>query len=160
MPTNKLPPRAEIVALISDLIGQIDDDSRAGDVDQDREDELREMIEQRDETRGNEDEDPDLDDEIDNLIDELACMDVTVGLDPTDGTYGYQTGDNSFTGGAYGFRPWAVVTISRDSDPGQTADEIIRQWSDELEGDVVHVDEIDDGDAMYNSGSSSDYDQG
>ena len=56
----------------------------------------------------------------------LLC--VTVGFSPEeDGRpagWGYQTGDNSFTGGAYGHPFWGVVWIGADSVPEEVAREI------------------------------------
>lgn len=39
---------------------------------------------------------------------------VTIACD-TSGRWNYQTGDNSFTGGAYGLPYWALVYLYRDS---------------------------------------------
>jgi hypothetical protein len=55
--------------------------------------------------------------------DETPAMTLTIGAD-CDG-WSYQTGDNSFTGGAYSYREWSVVTLYRDSDPHEVAEEII-----------------------------------
>lgn len=55
-------------------------------------------------------------------------MDVTVGAD-ADG-WSYQTGDNSYTGGAYGYATWAVVTIDRRSNSREVADDIVSQLFD------------------------------
>lgn len=52
-------------------------------------------------------------------------MSVTVGAD-ADG-WSYQTGDNSYTGGAYGYATWAVVEIDRRSNSRSAADDIVRQ---------------------------------
>ena len=59
----------------------------------------------------------------DDPSDDTPAMQLTIGAD-ADG-WGYQTGDNSFTGGAYCYRDWAVVTLTRDSDPADIAEEII-----------------------------------
>jgi hypothetical protein len=51
--------------------------------------------------------------------DETPAMAVTFGVTVgEDGalSWGYQTGDNSFTGGAYGHPYWGVVTLTRESD--------------------------------------------
>ncbi len=57
--------------------------------------------------------------------DDRACEDdtlpgilVTVGADENDDgsfSWNYQTGDNSYTGGAYGFPHWAVISLYRRS---------------------------------------------
>lgn len=49
---------------------------------------------------------------------------LTVGYSPQSESWGYQTGDNSFTGGAYGHPFWGVVWIGADADPSEVADEI------------------------------------
>ena len=65
--------------------------------------------------------DPDDGDEV------TSAMQLTVGTN--DGTsWGYQTGDNSFTGGAYGSRHWAVTWIGPDSKPADVVEEICDQW--------------------------------
>ena len=55
-------------------------------------------------------------------------MCLTVGFTPEtrerDASWGYQTGDNSFTGGAYSHPHWAVVYLSRDSKPAEVAQDI------------------------------------
>lgn len=64
--------------------------------------------------------------------DEQPGMCVTIGFtqetEDKDASWHYQTGDNSFTGGAYGHPHWAVVYLYRDSDPeslaGDAANEI------------------------------------
>lgn len=58
-------------------------------------------------------------------------MDVTIGWEPEDGSWNFQTGDNSFTGGAYGYRHWAVVYLDRRSNSTEMAREV-RQQLDEL----------------------------
>lgn len=58
-------------------------------------------------------------------------MCLTVGFTPKteekDYSWGYQTGDNSYTGGAYSHPHWAVVYLSRDSKPSEIAEEISGQ---------------------------------
>lgn len=59
-------------------------------------------------------------------------MDLTIGYTPAkeDGTpesWGFQTGDNSFTGGAYSHPHWAVTTLSREDDPNEVAQEMVGQ---------------------------------
>lgn len=67
------------------------------------------------------------------------CDDYRVSDDPDDDTPGicvtiattngkawdYQTCDNSFTGSAYGFRHWAVISLYRDSNCLELAREAI-----------------------------------
>ena len=58
-------------------------------------------------------------------------MDVTIGWDPESGDYAYQVGDNSYTGGAYGYPHWAVVYLDRRSNSTELAREV-RSQLDEL----------------------------
>lgn len=57
--------------------------------------------------------------------DQTPAMDLTIGADASG--WGFQTGDNSYSGGAYGFATWAVTTLYRDSNPRETAEELIGQ---------------------------------
>lgn len=68
-------------------------------------------------------------------------MQLTIGADASGG-WNYQTGDNSFTGGAYGFQDWGVTTIGRDSDPAEVADDLLRQ----LDEAIAESDDDDDDD--------------
>ena len=54
-------------------------------------------------------------------------MDVTIGWDPESGDYAYQVGDNSYMGGAYGYRHWAVVYLDRRSNSTEMAREVREQ---------------------------------
>ena len=49
-----------------------------------------------------------------------------------DGNWSFQTGDNSYTGGAYSFQHWAVIIVYRDSDSTELADDIINQLEELL----------------------------
>ncbi len=71
----------------------------------------------------------------DDYIDEgdtLPSLCLTVGADTTTGAWSYQTGDNSYTGGAYGYRDWAVVTVYRRSSSVELARDIREQLSDQF----------------------------
>lgn len=57
---------------------------------------------------------------------EVPSMLVTVGCDDN-GRWGYQTGDNSFTGGAYGFPHWGIWTLTRTDNCRDAAVNIISQ---------------------------------
>jgi hypothetical protein len=46
------------------------------------------------------------------------------------GSWSYQTGDNSYSGGAYGYPHWAVVSVYRRSDSRALAREIRSQLAD------------------------------
>jgi hypothetical protein len=73
-----------------------------------------------------------------NIGDEYRCTDdqdddtpgmiVTIGWTPKTGEWNYQTGDNSFTGAAYGHRIWAVIYLYRDSN----CRDLARDAQDEL----------------------------
>lgn len=67
-------------------------------------------------------------------------LDITLGTNGDGEIFGWQTGDNSFTGGAYGYRHWAVVTLFPTSDPAEVAREVFEQWEDlisqEIESDL------------------------
>lgn len=58
-------------------------------------------------------------------------LDLTVSADGKGrDRYGWQTGDNSYTGGAYSYPHWAVVTMYPRSNSRRLAREIIGQWRD------------------------------
>ena len=62
--------------------------------------------------------------------DDEPGMMVTVATDDDVSCWSYQTGDNSFTGGAYGLPHWAVIYLSRESNPKECAADIANQWGD------------------------------
>jgi hypothetical protein len=53
---------------------------------------------------------------------------VTVGADARQ--WSYQTGDNSYSGGAYGYAHWAVVAIDRRSNSRAVADDMLDQLAE------------------------------
>ncbi len=57
---------------------------------------------------------------------DLPGIMVTIGYSPN-GDWDYQTGDNSFTGGAYGHPHWAVVYLYRRSNSLELARDVIDQ---------------------------------
>ena len=59
----------------------------------------------------------------DDRSDDTPSMAITIGAD--DKGWSYQTGDNSFTGGAYGYANWGLGTIDRDSDPADVAAQLL-----------------------------------
>jgi hypothetical protein len=67
----------------------------------------------------------------DDPDDETPAIQLTVGFtaetEKKDHSWNYQTGDNSFTGGAYGHIHWAVVSVTRNCAPSEVADEISEQ---------------------------------
>jgi hypothetical protein len=58
--------------------------------------------------------------------DECNFNDLTVGLSENGQEWSYQTGDNSFTGGAYSFPHWAVVSFSKDTTPKELIDDLLQ----------------------------------
>lgn len=72
----------------------------------------------------------------DDPDDDTPGMCVTFGLSCDDNgelSWSYQTGDNSFTGGAYGHRHWAVVYLHRDSDTAELAKEAMDEAAESLQ---------------------------
>lgn len=63
----------------------------------------------------------------------VPSMQVTIGADGTSTSYGWQTGDNSYTGGAYSYPFWGVVTLQRRSNCRALAADAINQIRDQLE---------------------------
>lgn len=61
--------------------------------------------------------------------DSIPGMVVTIGYSPN-GNWNYQTGDNSFTGGAYGYPHWAVVYLYRRSNCTTLARDVIDELYD------------------------------
>lgn len=74
--------------------------------------------------KGDIDDDYRADDDCDH-----PSMCVTIGAS-TDGSWDYQTGDNSYSGGAYGHKHWAVVTLDRRSNCTELARDIQGQLLD------------------------------
>ena len=85
---------------------------------------------------------PDIGDDYrasDGPDDGVPGMQVTIGATlADDGTlsWSYQTGDNSFTGGAYGHPHWAVVYLYRDSDPAAAAEAAASQIGELIAGSM------------------------
>jgi len=72
----------------------------------------------------------------DDPEDDTPGMSVTIGFTPEtedrDASWSYQTGDNSYSGGAYGHENWGVVSIYRDSKPSEVAEDIANQIGESL----------------------------
>jgi len=68
--------------------------------------------------------------------DETPGMQVTFGFTPEseekDFSWSYQTGDNSYTGGAYSHRYWGVVSLYRRSKSRDIAEDAANQIADQL----------------------------
>ena len=60
----------------------------------------------------------------------LPSMLLTVGWNPEDGSWDYQTGDNSYTGSAYFYPHWGVVAVYRRSNSLDLARDIRWQLAD------------------------------
>jgi hypothetical protein len=60
----------------------------------------------------------------------VGWTDRDMGRHHNAGEWSYQTGDNSYTGGAYGYPHWAVVSVYRRSDSRALAREIRSQLAD------------------------------
>ncbi len=72
---------------------------------------------------------------------EIECLQLTVGsngeaCEDGDIKFGCQTGDNSYTGAAYGYRCWGIGYIYDDTDSKVAAEEIIEQLSDQIAYDI------------------------
>lgn len=61
--------------------------------------------------------------------DTVPGMQVTIGANE-DGQWNYQTGDNSYTGGAYGLPYWGVISLYRRSNCRELANDAIEQIAD------------------------------
>ncbi len=62
--------------------------------------------------------------------DDKPGIDLTIGYDPESGDWSYQTGDNSYTGGAYGYPDWAVTRVYRDTNSRDCARDLIGQLAE------------------------------
>lgn len=58
---------------------------------------------------------------------------LTIGWTAEKGSWSYQTGDNSYTGGAYGHPVWAVVYITFDSNPEAVSEDILNQLAEQID---------------------------
>lgn len=65
----------------------------------------------------------------DDPDDKNPGMQVTIGANE-DGQWNYQTGDNSYTGGAYGLPYWGVISLYRRSNCRELANDAIEQIAD------------------------------
>ena len=63
--------------------------------------------------------------------DEKPGIQLTIGFDPESGEWSYQTGDNSYSGGAYNYPDWAVIGVYRNTNSREAAKDLISQL-DEL----------------------------
>ena len=77
----------------------------------------------RDDYRAYADE-PGLDDE------NIPSMQLTIGWNPENGSWDYQTGDNSYSGSAYFYPLWGVVALYRRSNSLALSRDIRSQLAD------------------------------
>lgn len=54
-------------------------------------------------------------------------IDLTIGVNTLTGDWSYQTGDNSYTGGAYGYRDWGITRVYRATNSRECARDLIDQ---------------------------------
>jgi hypothetical protein len=59
--------------------------------------------------------------------DEIPGIQLTVGACMVTGEWDYQTGDNSYSGSAYGYSDWGVVGVYRNSNALEVARDIRNQ---------------------------------
>lgn len=73
----------------------------------------------------------------DDPEDNIPGMQVTIGFTPAskdqDWSWGYQTGDNSYTGGAYGHPYWGVVSLYRRSKSADIATDCVNQIAEQID---------------------------
>ncbi len=63
--------------------------------------------------------------------DEIPGIQLTIGVSE-DGSWSYQTGDNSYSGGAYSHPYWGVAGVYRRSNSREVAKDLIDQCADGL----------------------------
>ena len=63
-------------------------------------------------------------------FDDVPGIQLTVGADMVTGDWDYQTGDNSYSGGAYFYKDWGVVGIYRNSNALEVARDIRNQLAE------------------------------
>lgn len=64
--------------------------------------------------------------------DDTPGIQLTVATDDKFTQWSFQTGDNSYTGGAYGLPHWAVVGVYRDTNSFNVARDIYDQLQDAI----------------------------
>ncbi len=64
-------------------------------------------------------------------MDNVPGIQLTIGS--TDGKdWGWQTGDNSYTGGTYGYAFWSVEGVYRDTNCRELAAQMVREVKDQI----------------------------
>lgn len=72
--------------------------------------------------------------------DDKPGMCVTIGATPCeDGSlsWSYQTGDNSYTGGAYGHRHWGVIYLYRQSRSQELAESAVDEIAESIASEAA-----------------------
>ncbi len=65
--------------------------------------------------------------------DEEPGIQLTVGTNAERSSWGFQTGDNSYSGGAYGYPFWAVVGVYAGTSETELAQDIVDQLDGQIE---------------------------
>ena len=71
----------------------------------------------------------------DDPDDSMPGIQVTVGAS-TNGSWSYQTGDNSYSGGAYSHRYWGVISLYWRSNSTELARDIVDQIGEQMASDL------------------------
>ena len=69
--------------------------------------------------------------------DERPSIQLTVAADTLNGDWTYQTGDNSYSGGAYHYRFWGVTGVYQDSNCLEVAKDLVGQ----VKGQIIESQE-------------------
>ena len=71
--------------------------------------------------------------DFDRAFEESEEPSIQLTIGSTDGKdWGWQTGDNCYTGGAYGYAFWAVEGVYRDTNCRELAAEMVREVKDQV----------------------------
>ena len=66
----------------------------------------------------------------DDPDDKTPGIQITIGAD--ENGWNYQTGDNSYTGGAYGYSHWGIGYIYRNSNSREVAKEVLDDLAQQI----------------------------
>jgi hypothetical protein len=79
---------------------------------------------------------------LDATYTDAPTIALTVAISADGASWNYQTGDNSFSGGAYGLPHWAVVEVGAYADADDVIADVFEQWDNMLSqasDDVVEI---------------------
>jgi len=78
---------------------------------------------------------------LDATYADAPTIGLTVAVSADGAEWNYQTGDNSFSGAAYGLPHWAVVEVGAYADDDDVISDVFEQWDDLLSqaSDVVEI---------------------